>query len=467
MSAWLARHIGLSRFTPGAFLAEMRATVALAWPLVITNLAQTGMTATDVLMMGHLGPEAVAAGALGTNLYFGLLIFGIGLMSAAAPMIAVELGRNRFAVHELRRTFRQGLWASLVISLPMWLILWQGERVLLLFGQNPVLAHEAGIYLRHLQWGLFPFFLYLVLRSFFAAMQRPGASMIAVCLAFLFNILANWCLMFGHFGFPALGLAGSGIATSLSSVLMFGALAVVVFWDRRFRRYHLFGRFWQADWKRWREFWAIGLPIGATLLFEVSIFNAAVFLMGLISTTALAAHAIAIQIASLAFMIPMGISQAATVRVGVNFGAKDHDNVALAGLSSFLLAEGIMCLTALIMVLAPTSLIGAFLELRAPENAPVITLAISYLAIAALFQIADGAQVVGAGMLRGLHDTKIPMIYALTGYWGIGFPLAVILGFFTPLSGVGIWLGLASGLAIVAVLMLRRWLKREELGLLS
>ena len=467
MSARLARFIGLSQFKPGAFGAELFATMALAWPLVITNLAQTGMTATDVLMMGHIGAEAVAAGALGTNLYFGLLIFGIGVMSAATPMIAVELGRNRFAVREIRRTFRQGLWASVVTVIPMWLILWQGEAILILFGQDRQLAHEAGIYLHYLQWSLLPFFLYLVMRSFFAAMQRTFESMLAVIVAFVFNIFANWCLMFGHLGFSPLGLKGSGIATSLSTCLMVALLTTVALRDRRFRRYHLFGRFWRADWRRWREFWAIGLPIGATLLFEVSIFNAAVFLMGLISTTALAAHAIAIQIASLSFMIPLGISQAATVRVGINYGAQNSDGIALSGFTAFLIAEGMMCLTALALIIAPTFFIGAFIDLGQIKNAPVVPLAISYLAIAALFQIADGAQVVGAGMLRGLHDTKIPMLYALLGYWGIGFPLAVMLGFFTPLSGVGIWLGLASGLAVVAVLMLRRWLNRQKLGLLA
>ncbi len=248
---------------------------------------------------------------------------------------------------------------------------------------------------------------------------------------------------------------------------MFAALAYVALRDRRFRRYQLFGRFWRPDWRRWREFWAIGLPIGATLLFEVSIFNAAVFLMGLISTTALAAHAIAIQIASLTFMIPLGISQAATVRVGLGFGAKNPTHIALAGLIAFVIAEGMMCLTALALVIFPTFFIGAFLDLGQITNAPVVPLAVSYLAIAALFQIADGAQVVGAGMLRGLQDTTIPMLYALLGYWGLGFPLAVLLGFFTPLAGVGIWLGLAFGLAVVAVLMLRRWLKRGELGLLQ
>ncbi len=463
----LARFVGLSQFIPGAFRTELWATLALSWPLVVTNLAQTGMTATDVLMMGHIGPDAVAAGALGTNLYFGLLIFGLGVMSAATPMIAAELGRNRFAVREVRRTFRQGLWAAALISVPMWAILWQGEPILVLLGQNPGLAHEAGIYLHYLQWGLLPFFLYLALRSFFAALQRTFESMLAVIISFLFNVFANWCLLFGHLGFPALGLKGSGIATSLSSCVMFAALAYVALRDRRFRRYQLFGRFWRPDWRRWREFWAIGLPIGATLLFEVSIFNAAVFLMGLISTTALAAHAIAIQVASLTFMIPLGISQAATVRVGLGFGAKNPTHIALAGLIAFVIAEGMMCLTALALVIFPTFFIGAFLDLGQITNAPVVPLAVSYLAIAALFQIADGAQVVGAGMLRGLQDTTIPMLYALLGYWGLGFPLAVLLGFFTPLAGVGIWLGLAFGLAVVAVLMLRRWLKRGELGLLQ
>ncbi len=449
-----------------AWLAEARSTLALAWPMILTNLAQTGMTTTDVLMMGRIGPDAVAAGALGANLYFAVLIFGIGVVSAAAPMIAAERGRRRHAVRDVRRTVRQGFWSCVAISLPSWVFLWNGEAILLLLGQEPRLAAMAGDYLRPLMLSMLPFLGYLVLRSYVAAMERPNWALIACLIGLVFNAFANWVLMFGHLGFPALGLVGSGIATALSSTLLFAVLSCVVLLDRRFRRYRLFGRFWRPDWVRFRAFWRLGLPIGATLFFEVSIFNAAIFLMGIIGPTALAAHAIAIQIASLTFMVPMGFGQAVTVRVGLFFGARDPEGVRLAGWTAFALGIGFMALMAVMMVATPHLLISAFLDLDAPANAAVIELAVVFLAMAAVFQVADGAQVLGAGMLRGLHDTRVPMIYALLGYWGLGLPIGAALGFLTPLGGTGIWVGLATGLAAVAVLMTWRWVRRDALGLM-
>jgi MATE family multidrug resistance protein len=284
-------------------------------------------------------------------------------------------------------------------------------------------------------------------------------------LAVLFNAGANWCLVFGHLGFPALGLAGSGIASTLSNFFMFGGLALVLVLDRRFRRYRLFGRFWRPDWPRLRELLRLGLPIAATMMFEVTTFNGAVVLMGLISASALAAHAIAIQIASTTFMVPLALGQAATVRVGRALGAQDNDGITRAGWVALALGVGFMTTTAALMIFAPRVMAGAFVDVRDAANAEVITLAVSFLFWAAVFQIADGAQVVGAGMLRGLHDTRVPMVYAALGYWGLGLPVSAALAFAAGWGGTGIWIGLAVGLAIVAVLMVTRWSRRERLGL--
>lgn len=447
------------------WLAEVKAMLALSWPMVMTNVAQTAMTATDVIMMGHLGPDALAAGALASNLYMAVLIFGIGVMAAVAPMVSIELGRNRHSVRDVRRTVRQGFWAAATMALPMWLFLWQGETILKAMGQDPALSEAAASYLHLLQWGLLPFYGYLVLRGFLAALQRPFWAFVIVLLAVAFNALANWALMFGRLGFPALGLPGSGLATTMASILMFAGLAAVVSLDRRFRRYHLFGRVWRADWSRYRAFWRMGLPIGTTVAFEVVIFNGAALLMGLLGSTALAAHAIAIQIASLTFMVPMGIGQAGTVRVGRAFGAGDRDGITRAGTTAIALAIGFMCVTALMMLLVPHWLVAPFLDVSKPKAAEVAQTAMLFLLYAAIFQIADGAQVVGASVLRGLRDTRVPMLFAGLGYWGIGLPLSAALGFWTPLAGVGIWIGLAVGLGVVAVPMLARWFARERLGL--
>jgi len=262
-----------------------------------------------------------------------------------------------------------------------------------------------------------------------------------------------------------MGIAGSGLATTLSSFLMFIGLAIVVSWERQFRRYRLFGRFWRADWPRFRALLRLGLPIAGILAFEVTIFNAAAMLMGLLDADSLAAHAIAMQIASVTFMVPMGLSQAVTVRVSLAYGAGSGEAISRAGWTAFVLGVSFMAVMASIMLIFPNLLIGAFIDTTNPVNFNVVALAVSFLAFAALFQIFDGAQAVAAGMLRGLHDTKVPMIYAAIAYWGIGLPLGVLLAFPLGFRGNGIWIGLSCGLAVVAVLLLSRWLRRGELRL--
>ncbi len=447
--------------------AEARATVLLAYPLVLTNLTQALIQATDVVLLGWVGPRTLAASALGSNLYIAFLVFGMGLVTAAAPMLARELGARRHSVREVRRTVRQVMWAAAAISLPIWAILWNAEGILLALGQDPGLAADAARFVRTLQWGLFPALLYLVLRSFVSALERPIWSLIVAAAAVVFNACINYVLIFGKLGMPPLGLTGAGIGSSITNLLTFLGLALVVIRHRRFRRYRLFGRFWRADWSRFADVWKLGLPIAVTLLLEVTIFSAAVFLIGLFGTAPLAAHAIAIQIAALTFMVPLGIAQAVTVRVGLAYGRRDRAGIARAGWTSFALGVGFMTLMGILLITVPRPIIHLFLDESDPANAPVIALALSYLAIAALFQIADGAQAVGAGMLRGLHDTTVPMIYAAFGYWIVGLGTGVGLAFGLGWQGVGIWAGLAAGLALVAVLMIGRWLRRERLGLVG
>ncbi len=453
--------------TRRAWLQESRATLALSWPIILTNVAQMALTTTDVVMMGWLGADALAAGALGFNLYFLPVIFGIGLVSAVAPMIARELGARRNSVRDVRRTVRQGLWAAVALTIPVWIMLWFTEPILIAIGQEPHLAAGAESYMRSLQWAFLPFLGFVVLRSFVTALERPMWAFVIVGGAVPLNALADWCLIFGNFGFPRLELFGAGLATTIVSTLMFVALIVLAVSDRKFRRYYVFGRFWRPDWPRFRALWRLGLPIAATLLFEVSIFNVAVFLMGLVGPAALAAHAIAIQIASVTFMVPLGFSQAVTVRVGRAFGAGDAAGVMRAGWSAYAMGVAFMALTACVMVFAPHLLISVFLDLNDPENAEVISLAVTFLMFAALFQVVDGAQAVGAGMLRGLHDTTVPMLYAAIGYWGIGLPVGVILAFPLGFAGSGIWIGLAAGLTAVATLMTWRWVMREKLNLVT
>ncbi len=445
---------------------EASALIALALPMIAGNIAWSAIAATDLLLLGRRGAESVAAGALAINLFHALLIFGMGLVTAASPLIATERGRRRHSVRDVRRTVHQTLRAAVFFVLPAWAILWECETILLAMGQQPDLAHEAGQLMRGLQWALLPFLCFTTLRNFIAALERPVWGLVVMLLAIPFNVLAGWVLIFGHLGFPALGLFGAGLASSLSSSFLFLGLMIVILVDRRFRRYSLMGRFWTRDRERHRQVWALGLPIAITLGFETTVFNASAFLMGLIGRDSLAAHAVAIQISALVFMVPMGIGQAATVRVGIAYGRKDRAAIGRAGWLALLIGTGFACCAAAMLVLMPRTLVSAFLDLSNPANARTASLAVSFLAIAALFQLVDAAQAVGAGVLRGVQDTKVPMIFALIGYWAVGIGVGTLLAFPFHMEGVGIWLGLASGLGAVALLLIIRWSLRERLGLM-
>ncbi len=447
------------------WIEEVRATINLSVPLILTNLAQTVINATDIVFIGWLGSRMLAAGALGTNLYFAMLIFGIGMISAVSPMIAKKLGERRHSVRAVRDIVRQGFWLALAISVPFWILLWHSEAIMLALGQEADLAATAGLYMRGLQWAMLPFLCYLVLRSFVVALEQPFWSLVIGLIGLAVNALAVWALVFGKFGLPALGIVGAGIGSTISAIAMFAGMAIVVTVHPRFRRYHVFGYFWRADLSEFLRLAALGLPIGVAVALEVTVFNAAVFLMGLIGATSVAAHAIAIQFAALCFMVPLGFSQAATVRVGYAYGAGDRAGIRRAGWTPFMLGIAFMCCTALIILSVPERLAGIFLDRADPANAEVVRLTVSFLFIAALFQVFDGAQVIAAGMLRGLHDASVPMIYAAIGYWGIGLGVGLTLGFVLGFGGIGIWIGLLCGLAATSTMLVVRWMRRGRLGL--
>lgn len=450
-----------------AWREEIIATLRLAWPLVLSNLASTALTAIDVVILGRAGPQVLAAGALGTNLFMAVLVTSFGIVTAVSPLLGLELGRRPYAVREVRRTFRQGLWAACCIFVPAWVILGQGDTILVALGQDPTLSVQSALYLRALSWSLLPTLGLVVQRALMAALGRQGWGLAISLAALPMNTGLAWVLVFGHLGLPALGLVGAGWATTITAVLAFGAGSIVLVTERRFRRYRIFGRFWRPDWPRFASIWKLGLPIAATLGLEVAFFSASGLVMGRIGTDALAAHTIALQVASLCFMVPLGVAQAATIRVGYAFGAGDVPGTAKAGWSAFAVAMTFELATASLLLGLPGPIVGAFLDVDLPSNAAVVALAVRFLGIAALFQLADGAQVVGAGMLRGLKDTRWPMAYAALGYWLVGMPLGWAMAIPAGLGGTGLWIGLALGLGIVALLVIRRWSRRDRLGLMA
>lgn len=425
---------------------------------MLANLAQAALSATDVMLMGRLGADALAAGALATALYHGVMIFCMGLVSATLPMVSSALGKRKRPLRVVRRLIHHGLWMALLVCLPMWALLWQTESILLAMGQSPAAAASAASFMHTLQWALLPYLGYLVLRSLLAAMGLQRWAMLVAGLAIGVNALLAWALMFGRLGSPALGLPGAGLASTLSCVFMVGGLALVAWLHPRLRPYHLLRADATLAWAQLRPMLKLGLPIALTFTFETTIFYAAVMMMGRIGAAELAAHAVAIQIASLSFMVPLSFGQVATIRVAMAQGAGHSDaDIRRAGWSAFVLGVGFMAGMAVVMLAAPLWLLGAFMDVTLPANAVVVAVATQFLALAALFQVVDGAQAVAAGMLRGLHDTRVPMLMAAVGYWGFGIPLSAWFAFGLGWGGAGVWLGLLTGLSAAAVLLTWRW----------
>lgn len=452
---------------PRTLLDEWRSTLGLAAPLVGANLLQMAVFAIDVVFVARLGPAALAASSLTVSV-FGLLIWSLtGLVGAASPLIAAELGRRSHAVREVRRTVRMAAWAGFGAGLgAMGLCLLIGP-VLRATGQSPQVIALAVPFMRVLMWAAIPATMGALLRTTIATLGRPGVGTLISGLAVAVNGLGNWTFVFGHFGFPAMGLDGSALSSVTTSCAMLAAYLVVIAMDRRLRRYRLLGRWWRIEWVRLVDVFRIGLPITATIIAEAGLFNGAAFLMGRIGELQLAAHTLALQFASITFQVPFGIAQAATIRVGRAYGAGDAHGVTLAGRVALMVTAGFMGLAAALLVFAPRLVIGLYVDPAAPANAALVELAVQYMAVAAAFQLFDGVQTVCAGLLRGLQDTRVPMAVALFGYWLPGLGTAIGLGLFTPLGGIGVWIGLLVGLVCVAGMLLLRWVWREPLGLVS
>ena len=446
--------------------AELRATLLLAAPLAAANLLQMLVYATDVIFVARLGEQALSAATLATSL-FGLMMWCFsGLTGACSPLIAAELGRRAHAVREVRRSVRMALWLTAVCSAVGMAISANGEALLLATGQDPVVAERAGSFLLVLLWAMPAALVSNVLRSFVSALGRPVFATMVTLLSIGINALGNYMLVFGRLGAPAMGLEGSALASVVTGIIAVAIYVLAIGRDRRLRRYHVFGRWWRTEWSRMADLLRIGLPIGLIILAEGGLFSSAAFLMGLIGEAPLAGHAVALQVAALAFQIPFGIGQAVTIRVGYHFGAGDNAAIARAGKAALVMAVGYMALPAALMILAPRLVLWIYVDPAAPQNAAMVGFAVQFLAVGAAFQLFDGMQAVLAGALRGLQDTRMPMVLALAGYWLIGFTASAVLGFATPLAGLGVWLGLAIGLVVVSLLLLQRWQARERLGLL-
>lgn len=448
------------------FRAELGATLRLAGPLAAANVLQMAVFATDVMFVSRLGQEALAAASLAVAIFGLMLMAFYGLSGAVAALIAAEIGSRRHAVREVRRSVRMALWLCGILGVIGIAVCLSGERIVLAAGQQPVLARRAGDFLEVCALSVIPMLVVNVLRTFVSAMGRPAFATMITALAIAANALGNWVLVFGHLGVPPLGLLGSPLSSFFTACITVAAYCLAIRSDRRLRRTHIFGRWWRPEWQRLRQIAALGLPIALTLMAEGGLFSSAAFLMGLIGEAQLAAHTVALQIAAFAFQVPFGIGQAATIRVGYHFGAGDRAAIGRAGWAAIVIGMAFICASALAMLLAPRLILSAYVDVNAPANSEMVGYALQYLFVAALFQLVDGLQAVAAGVLRGIQDTRVPMMIAVVGYWLAGLATSAVLGLFTPLSGLGVWIGLAVGLTVAAVLLVARWSGRERFHLL-
>lgn len=426
---------------------ELSAVAKLAAPVVITQLGMMLMGTVDAMMLGRVSEHALAAGALGNVVSFGMMVFAQGMLMALDPLVAQAHGAgDRQAV---ARHMQRGMVLAIGLSLPLALIMWDMESILRALGQDPAIVGDTSAYIRAMIPGVAAFLLFTVGRQTLQAMSHVNQALIAIVVANVANVAANYALIFGHWGFPELGVVGSGWATSICRVLMLVVLAGA---GRSILKPLLSElRLQVLKPSTYGDLIRLGVPIGFQISVEMWLFNAVALMIGSLGARELAAHQIALTLAAMAFMVPLGVAGAAATRVGNAVGRGDADGARLSAKASLGLGAAVMTLSATAFAVFPELLARAF----TPEE-PVIALAATLLPVAALFQIFDGLQVVGAGVLRGAADTRVPAMIAVIGYWLLGLPLAWWLGFHSSLGPQGMWWGLTLGLASVAVLFLWR-----------
>ncbi|MEM8731006.1 MAG: MATE family efflux transporter [Pseudomonadota bacterium] len=435
---------------------HMRATLTLGLPLIGGHLAQFAIGLTDTIMLGWYSIEALAAVTLAGSYFFMFFLVGSGFAWAVMPMVAgFAPGGDETSI---RRVTRMGLWLSLIYACAAMPAFWWSEPVLLYLGQTEAVAALASDYLQIAGWGIFPALLVTVLKSYLAALERTRIVLWVTVASALVNVLGNYLFIFGHGPWPEMGAEGaalSSIMTHTTALCGAALYAVLVF-----PNHQLFVRFWRADWEMFWRVFKVGVPIGLTTLSEVSLFAASAVLMGWLGTIPLAAHGIAIQLASAAFNLHLGLSNAATVRAGRAAGQRDMIGLRQGAIAVLILSLIASLATMALFLAQPETLVGLFLEAGNPDLPQTLAIGVHLLAVAALFQLVDGAQVVALGLLRGVQDTTIPMVMAALSYWCIGLPASYWLGFVWNMGGVGVWLGLVLGLAAAAALLLWRFWSR-------
>lgn len=426
-------------------------------PLILSNLAQFAIHITDTVMLGWYDVTALAAATIAGTLFFVIFIVGAGFSQAVTPLVAAAAEEDDDV--QVRRVTRMGLWLSIFYGLAVTIPFFWAEEILIAIGQEAEVARLADIYLQIVIWQMIPALIVMTLKAFLAAMEHTAIILWATIGTAVLNGFINYALIFGNWGMPELGIKGAAMASL--TVNLITVLILMVYITRVLPQFALFKNFWRSDSEILKRVFRLGWPIGLTSLAEGGLFSASAVMMGWIGAIELAAHGVAIQLASLTFMVHIGFSQAATVRAGRALGRRDELSLRRGGITAIGMSALFAVLTSVVFLALPETLVSLFIDPNEPERANLLRIGASLIMVAALFQLVDGLQVLALGLLRGVQDTTVPMVMATISYWVIGLPVSYLLAFTFGFGAVGLWLGLVIGLAVAAVLLLWRFWGRS------
>lgn len=444
--------------TPGGlspWRAELTETIRLALPIALTQLGQVAMMTTDLALVGRLGGDAIAGAALAQVILFAAFVLGMGLVSAVAPLAAQSFGAREPRM--VRRSLRVGLWAATLLGIPMTAGQLWGEELLLALGQEKQVAAFAAEYLRGLAWSLIPAWWFIAIRGFMGAVNRPEPALWITLAAVPANFAIAYVLIFGTFGAPELGILGAGVATTVVNLGMCAAALWVCYRQRPFKKYQVLGKFWRSDGHLMKQLIVVGAPMSGTFLLEYGLFGGAGLIVGLFGASALAAHQIALQIAAVLFMIPFGIAMAATVRVGQEAGRKNPEGARRAGFVAVGLSFAFMFVMTVVVMLGRNVAPLFFMDSHMKDVEQIVAIASWLLVLGSTFFVADGVQTAAAGALRGLNDTRVPLLFAGLSFWIVGFGALYLLAFPLKLGVTGVWIGFTIGLLVYAALLVWRF----------
>ena len=435
---------------------EAGITLKIGLPVIIAQLLQMSMNFVDTVMAGNLSADALAAVAVGGAVFIPFLMLEAGILMAITPIVAQLVGARNF--QEIGSNVRQGLWLSLILSIPVFFLIRNLEFVMHFMDVTPSIIPVAQGYLDAISWGIFGVCGYMALRFFNEGMSVTRPAMYFALLGVCVNIPANYVFMYGKLGLPKLGAVGCGYASAIVGYVMFLGMLIFTMRHKPYGRFEIFSRFRMPEWHYFKEILHVGIPIGLSSTMEVTMFALVSLLMGSIGAVAVAGHQIAINFSAMTFMVPFGLSTAVTTRVGNAIGKGSMHEARRRGYVGIGLAALFMSTTALLIYLFPDLITSMY-----TQDAEVKSVAISLLYMAAIFQISDGLQVSGYGALRGLKDTKVPMLVNFIAYWMIGLPLGYYLGIARGIGPQGLWMGLIAGLTTAAILHnIRFYLKTKD-----